>query len=304
METDQIISPREAKRTKFMSERSMSNTSLEEVDFLRTEDHVEDNKDNMDSMKLIEAINKAKGVTLDLSQSPVEIILGAGIDTMEEIIKYLEEKNYADEEIMGKIRSQYKELQAEKSKGDQEVTARFDHLEVDQEATIRKVMFSANDYFVQNRLRLNESSFFNNTKSIMLENGDVVGFHKSATYDKKSNFEVVVAESKIDGNHYLCANMTEPSFTSTIFTVTRSTKHLERGYLTRCQAFNGMKRIVKFLEQKLMENWVNLKISGASKAWMFCDNGTEFVPAKLREVKVSPNDELEYFRVYMLEIIA
>lgn len=88
---------------------------------------------------------------------------------------------------------------------------------------------------------------------------------KNATYDKKSNFEIVVAESKIDGNYYLCPNMTEPSFTSTVFTVTRSTKHLERGYLTRCQAFNGMKRIVKFLEQKLMENWVDWRYMMHSK---------------------------------------
>ena len=166
METGQIISPRAAKRTKFMSELSMSNTSLEEVDFLKTDDQVEENKDNMDSMKLIEAINNVKGVKLDLSIPPVEIILGAGLDTMEEIIKYLEERNYSDEKIMGKIRSQYKELQAEKSRSDQEVTARFDHVEVDQEATIRKVMFSANDYFLQNRLR-HESSFFNSSKSIM-----------------------------------------------------------------------------------------------------------------------------------------
>ena len=258
----------------------------------------------MDSMKLIEAINNVKGVKLDLSIPPVEIILGAGLDTMEEIIKYLEEKNYSDEKIMGKIRTQYKEMQEEKSRNNQEVTARFDHVDFDQEAAIRKVMFSANDYVVQNRLRLNESLFFNNSKSIMLENNDVIAFHKSATYDKKSNFEIVVAESKIDGNHYLCANMTEPSFTSTVFTITRSTKQLERGYLTRCQAFNGTKRIVKFLEQILKENWVNLKICGASKAWMFCDSGSENVPAKLKEVKISPNDQLEYFRVYILEVIA
>ena len=67
MKADQIISPREpkrSKRSKFMSERSdlMSQTSLEEVDYVGPEEHGEENNN---SMKLIEAINSVKGLKLD-----------------------------------------------------------------------------------------------------------------------------------------------------------------------------------------------------------------------------------------------
>ena len=67
MKADQIISPREpkrSKRSKFMSERSdlMSQTSLEEVDYVGPEEHGEENNN---SMKPIEAINSVKGLKLD-----------------------------------------------------------------------------------------------------------------------------------------------------------------------------------------------------------------------------------------------
>ena len=55
---------------------------------------------------------------------------------------------------------------------------------------------------------------------------------------------------------------------------------------------------------ELKASWVNLRISGPTKAWMFSDKGTESCPARLEEVKVSPVDELEYFKVYLLQIIA
>ena len=58
------------------------------------------------------------------------------------------------------------------------------------------------------------------------------------------------------------------------------------------------------LEQELKASWVNLKISGPSKAWMFTEKGTESCPARLKEVKVSSADELEYFKIYMLQVIA
>ena len=61
----------------------MSQTSLEEEDYVGPE---EQNEGNNDSMKLIEAINKVKGLKLDLSVPPLETILDAGLDVMEEII--------------------------------------------------------------------------------------------------------------------------------------------------------------------------------------------------------------------------
>ena len=132
MKTGQIISPREPKRTrrsKFMSERSdlMSQTSLEEVDYVGPE---EQNEGNDDTMKLIEAINQVKGLKLDLSVPPLETILDADLTTMEEIIKILEEKKYSDEKVMKRLETQYKELQAEESRTLQEVRPRFDNADM------------------------------------------------------------------------------------------------------------------------------------------------------------------------------
>ena len=94
-------------------------------------------------------------------------------------------------------------------------------------------MFSACDYFQQNRLRLNETALLNGNKPIMLMNGDVIMYRKNLVFDKKCNFECLMAESKNDGNMYLIANEMEPSFSSTIFTLKRSEKDLQRGYLSR-----------------------------------------------------------------------
>ena len=81
MKAGQIISPREPKRTKrskFMSERSdlMSQTSLEEVDYVGPEEQSEGNND---SMKLIEAINKVKGLKLDLSVPSKRFLMQASM---------------------------------------------------------------------------------------------------------------------------------------------------------------------------------------------------------------------------------
>ena len=129
MEAGKIISPREPKRSKFMSKRSdlMSQTSLEEVDYVGPK---EQSKGNNDSMELIEAINKVKGLKLNLSVPPLETILDAGLDAMEEIIKTLEEKGYSDENVMKRLKTQYKELQAEESRAHQEVRPRFDNAEM------------------------------------------------------------------------------------------------------------------------------------------------------------------------------
>ena len=176
MKAGQIISPREPKRTKrskFMSERSdlMSHTSLEEVDYVGPEEQSEGNND---SMKLIEAINKVKRLKLDLSVPPLETILDAGLDVMEEIIKTLEEKGDSDENVMKGLKTQYKELQAEESRAHQEVRPRFDNADMTKDEDMRKIMFSACDYFQQNRLRLNETAFLNGNKAIMLLNEDVI----------------------------------------------------------------------------------------------------------------------------------
>ena len=106
-----------------MSERSdlMSQTSLEEVDYVGPEEQSEGTND---SMKLIEAINKVKRLKLDLSVPPLETILDAGLDVMEEIIKTLEEKGDSDENVMKRLKTQYKELQAEESRAHQEVRPR------------------------------------------------------------------------------------------------------------------------------------------------------------------------------------
>ena len=90
-------------------------------------------------------------------------------------------------------------------------------------------MFSACDYFQQHRLRLNETAFLNGHKAIMLANGDVVMYKRNLVFDKKCNFECLMAESKVDGNMYLVANEMEPSFSSTVFTITRSEKDLKKG---------------------------------------------------------------------------
>ena len=146
--------------------------------------------------------------------------------------------------------------------------------------------------------------FLNGNKAIMLMNGDVIMYRKNLVFDKKCNFECLMAESKVDGNMYLIANEMEPSFSSTIFTLNRSEKDVQRGYLSRIQAFNGSKRTIKHLEQELKASWVNLKISGPTKAWRFSEKGTESCPARLKEVKVSPADEFEYFKIYLLQVIA
>ena len=137
--------------------------------------------------------------------------------------------------------------------------------------------------------------FLNGNKAIMLMNGDVIMYRKNLVFDKKCNFECLMAESKVDGNMYLIANEMEPSFSSTIFTLNRSEKDVQRGYLSRIQAFNGSKRTIKHLEQEL---------SGPTKAWRFSEKGTESCPARLKEVKVSPADEFEYFKIYLLQVIA
>ena len=156
-----------------MSERSdlMSHTSLEEVDYVGPEEQSEGTND---SMKLIEAINKVKRLKLDLSVPPLETILDAGLDVMEEIIKTLEEKGDSDENVMKGLKTQYKELQAEESRAHQEVRPRFDNADMTKDEDMRKIMFSACDYFQQNRLRLNETAFLNGNKAIMLLNEDVI----------------------------------------------------------------------------------------------------------------------------------
>ena len=51
---------------------------------------------------------------------------------------------------------------------------RFDNADMTKDEDMRKIMFSAYDYFQQNRLRLNETAFLNGNKAIMLLNEDVI----------------------------------------------------------------------------------------------------------------------------------
>ena len=82
------------------------------------------------------------------------------------------------------------------------------------------MIYSTCDYFQQNRWRLNETAFLNGNKSIMLIIGDVIMYRENLVFDKK-NIEIMLAESKSDGNMYLVANETEQSFSSTICTLNR-----------------------------------------------------------------------------------
>ena len=190
-----------------------------------------------------------------------------------------------------------------REKPEQTVTPVFGGTESMKESEIRQMMYSAHNYYVENRLAINENAFLNSKKAIMLENQDVVTFVKSLIYDRKNNFECILLESKIDKNHYLAHNGIEESFNSTIFTVTRSTKDLSRAYLNRIQSFNSSKKTVQKLESELKMDYIQLKIFGACKAWMFSDSGSELVPARMSLIRTSPQDDLEYFRIYQLEVI-
>ena len=127
-----------------------------------------------------------------------------------------------------------------------------------------------------------------------LENEDVVTFCKSLIYDKRDGFECLLLESKVDKNHYLAHNKAEESFKSTIFTLTRSTRDLSRAYLNRIQSFNAAKKTVQKLETELKMDYIQLKICGPCKAWMFSETGGELVPARMVLVKTSPLDDLEF----------
>ena len=128
-------------------------------------------------------------------------------------------------------------------------------------------------------------------------------FRKSLIYDKKNDFECLLIESQRDKNHYLAHNQVKESFSSTIFTFSRSTKDLSRAYLDRIQNFNAVKKIAQRLESELKMDYVNLWIVGPC-AWMFSETGGELVPACLVPMKTSPPDDIEFFRICQLEIIA
>ena len=165
------------KRKKFMSERSnfVMSQGSNTLDY-----EVEDHTVN-DNMILLNVISQTKGLHLDIKEPPLEGILQSDVDTLELVLKQLNEKENKDEVVMRKIKDQIEDLRKRENPG-QTVTPVFGGTESMKESEIRQMMYSANNYFVENRLANNENSFLNSKKALKLENQDVVTFYNESSF--------------------------------------------------------------------------------------------------------------------------